>query len=211
VGAAKAPSTTSVAAAVSEQTNPLRAKRSVVSTDLHQTLSAFMAGDPEARAALPVLLHDRLKARARALAQDLSDRHLVDDVVSRTWELVLSKPAGSYHPQRSAPMTYLNTIARTAVRDVRSTSQTVVRSVRDYTEIDIDLPDLIEPLTDGGLAAVDDAIDLESRMAALGPRARVAARMIAYEGAALTTAAERVGLSRFALKRQLTSWATAAA
>ncbi len=182
-----------------------------MSTDLHETLPAFMAGDPEARATLPVILHPRLKARARALAQDLADRGLVDDVVSRTWELLLSKSAGSYDPKRSAPMTYVNTIARTAVRDIRSTSKTVVRSVRDYTEIDIDLTEPIEPLTDGGLPAVDDAVDLESRLAALGCRARVAARLIAYEGAPLTTAAERVGLSRFALKRQLTNWATAAA
>lgn len=182
-----------------------------MSTDLHETLSAFMAGDPEARATLPVLLHRRLKARARDLAQDLAGRGLVDDVVSRTWELLLRKPAGSYEHERSAPMTYINTIARTAVRDVRSTSQTMLRSVRDCTEIDIDLTEPIEPLIDGGFSAVDAAIDLESRLAALKPRARLAARMIAYEGVPLTTAADRVGLSRFALKRQLAGWATAAA
>jgi DNA-directed RNA polymerase specialized sigma24 family protein len=182
-----------------------------VSTDLHQTLSAFVAGDLEARAKLPRLIDRRLTGRAKALAPDLVKRALVDDVVSRTWELVLTKPAGSYDPVRSAPLTYINTIARTAVRDVRSTNQTMVRAPRDYSQVDIDLADQTEPVTDGGILAVDDAIDLECRMAALGPRARAAARMIANEGMPLVTAAEHVGLSRFALKRQLARWATAVA
>ncbi|MHB8671993.1 MAG: RNA polymerase sigma factor [Acidimicrobiales bacterium] len=182
-----------------------------MSIDLHQTLSAFVAGDPEARAKLPALIDRRLMSRARALAPDLVKRALVDDVVSRTWELMLTKPAGSYDPERSAPLTYVNTIARTAVRDVRSTNQTVVRAPRDYSEIEIDLAERTGPLSDGEIPAMDDDIDLERRMAALSPRAREAARMIACDGTPLVTAAERVGLSRFALKRQLTRWATAAA
>lgn len=82
-------------------------------------------------------------------------------------------------------------MARTAVRDVRSTSQMVVRAARDYSEIEIDLTEPTEPVSDGGTSAVDEAIDLESRLKVLGPRARDAARMIAYEGTPLSTAAER--------------------
>ncbi len=67
----------------------------------------------------------------------------------------------------------------------------VVRAARDYSEIEIDLTEPTEPVSDGGTSAVDEAIDLESRLKVLGPRARDAARMIAYEGTPLSTAAER--------------------
>jgi RNA polymerase sigma factor (sigma-70 family) len=183
-----------------------------LSTNLNEILSAFVGGDREAIADLPALIDRPIRRRARALAPDLVDRALVDDVVSRTWELLLTKVTGSYDPDRSAPITYVNTIARTAVRDVRSTSQTVVRAPRDYSAIEPErkLTKRTEPVSDGGISAVDDAIDLELRLEVLSPRAREAARMIAYDGAPFITAAERVGLSRFALKRQLTGWAAAA-
>jgi DNA-directed RNA polymerase specialized sigma24 family protein len=179
-----------------------------VSTDLADKLSAFLDADAEARHELPVLLESRLRLRARAIApRDFGPRGLLDDVTSRTWELLLSKPAGSYDPRRSGPMTYVSTVARTAVRDVRAANMVVLRSPRDYTDVDVNLAASTEGMSDGGLASVPDSVDLEAAMDGLGEQARIAARMIAYEDAPLSRAAKRVGLSRFALKRQLQAWA----
>lgn len=181
-------------------------------TDTSTLLSAFLAGDAAARDELPRVLRREVEHLAASIASsDLRRRQLVDDVVGRTWELLLRRQAGSFDPLRGSPLAYMATIVRTATRDVRAQNAYDVRRSRDYRyDVDLTPQRTLEaqpsvPAFDGEVE-VDDLLQhaYNDDVAALR-----GARLIAFDDEALSAAAVQVGLTRFALKRRLATWSDA--
>ena len=97
-------------------------------------LRDFLAGNPEARDVLPRRLHPYLLWLAGRLAPDLAEQDLTEDVVQRTWELLLRRGKLDYDHRVCGPMTYLRTIMWTAVRDVRAEHAPPGHRTRRYAD-----------------------------------------------------------------------------
>lgn len=195
-----------VAAAVEEAnrcpTRGILLHPTALCTDLASLLARFLEGERDARRDLPVVAGSDVRRLALVLAPaTFCARHLVDDVVNRTWELLLRRGPGSYDSARGTPQAYIATVVRTAVRDVRQQNRFDVGPSRRYRGSELD-PPAATPRT--SLAWTDD-IDLDGVLqSVLGscPEALAAARLIAFEDATLTSAALAVGLTRFSLHRR---------
>lgn len=173
-------------------------------TPIDDLLVRFLAGDVQARTTLPSLISATLRAHARRLSPaDFSRRGLLDDVVSHTWELLMQRPAGAFEPARASAETYLATIVRTAVRDIRSQSGYEVGPRRRYAErCDTDSPSRVS-IRECHLQSPVDLDDTMTRLLGHNTDLLRAARMIAFHHATGTTAARVVGITRFTLVRKL--------
>jgi hypothetical protein len=184
--------------------------RTSATTHSSDLLCAFLAGDAAARNELPRRLRRDVEALAAAIASsDLRRRQLVDDVVGRTWELLLRRRPGSFDPARGTPLAYIATVVRTATRDVRNQNLYDVRRARDYRD-DVDLAPAPGRGVHRPAPAFDaDVDDLLQQAYGDDAAALRGARLIAFHDATLSVAAADVGLTRFALKRRLVTWSAA--
>ncbi len=182
--------------------------------DLSALLMAFLQADEHARNELPARVDQPLRRRAsRLMPPNFDGRQLVDDVISRTWELLLRKPAGSFDPSRGTPLVYLSTVLRTAMRDVRDENAQVVTRARDYSSDGVDTGNLaaIDPhAASREFDLVDQGVDLAAALVAAPPSVREAVTLIAFGDITMISAATTVGMSRFSLKRRLHRWAAEA-
>ena len=194
----------------------------------------FIAGRPHARDTLPRLVHHRLVGLARKLAPDLAERDLDEDVVQRTWELLLRKQPGSFDPERGTAMAYLGAIMYNAAHDVRAEHAPLygrtrfyrrptkperrryagaLLRARDAEQSGDDAPPW-ELIPDPH----DDIAELECRLhaAEILALARATAPatvlralcLIHDDDLLLAQAARAAGCGRFTLRRQLHAWAT---
>lgn len=176
--------------------NPLQAP---TSSDLSPVITAFLEGHrPDQNVAKILTTISGLAPRIAT--RDLVKRGLLEDVVSRTVELLLRRPAGHFDSSRGTGETYLATLVRTAVRDVRAESQWAIGHRRDYSEVTVEIID------------DEETCELESDVALLthlndrlngAPGLVVGASLIAIDDFSVVSAAAAVGLSRHQLVRGL--------
>jgi hypothetical protein len=85
-------------------------------------LVAFLAGSHAARESFPRRVHQAMIAQAGMIARSrapiLLKWDVVEDVVQRTWEILLQMPAGSYDPAQCSVVTFLRCVLRRAIADV---------------------------------------------------------------------------------------------
>ena len=181
----------------------------------------FLAGDPQAREALPRELGEPLARIAGEVAPDLKVRGLVADVVQEMLRILLTRPAGHYDPDRGSPWTYLRMMLLLAARGVREQEAlpgTPRRPKRDSGgEPSIVIPpvpiqDSVVP--DDGIKYVEDlvlswTVTAEFLGAVSGdvPRWLRQALSLIVEGLTITETANAIGVSRFTLRRALCRWA----
>lgn len=178
--------------------------------ELCTLLTAFLQADEHARDALPLQIDHALRRTAfRFMPPGYDGRRLVDDVISRTWELLLRKPAGSFDPARGTALAYLATVVRTAVRDVREENAHVVARARDYSSPGVSRRDhaVERRLIWAEVEVIDEVVDLATALQELPPAVRPAVPLIAVQDSTMVDAAVAVGMTRFALKRRLQRWA----
>lgn len=177
-------------------------------------LTGFLDGDARSQLRLVQQLGPWLARLAERMApHDFRTRGLIDDVVNRTWELLVRRPAGAFDPTRGTAKMYLTGLLRNAVRDVRDASRRVVGPARDYTVLDL-TDDASQKSRSAILAAgsldksfdtVDNMLWLDSIRADSEVGRAVTA--LAFTDEPFNAVAEAVGLSRFVLKRRLVRWA----
>jgi DNA-directed RNA polymerase specialized sigma24 family protein len=153
----------------------------------------------------------------------LHRRELAGDAVSRAFELLMSRPADSFDPARGTALSYIRTVVRTAVRDVRAENTQAGVRTRDYgARADDDQPKTDngtwnthqlreippERSADGGLEEMADTIAVEDSLADSPVTAR-AIRLIGWDGYSMGEAADATDVNRFFLKRRLAVWANA--
>jgi DNA-directed RNA polymerase specialized sigma24 family protein len=153
----------------------------------------------------------------------LNGRGLAEDVVSRAFELLVSRPAGSFDPARGTALSYVRNIVRTAARDVRAENTQAGTKTRDYGPKVDDQPhsgDGVwnthqlregrpEPITESGVDEVEIRVSVDESLAD-SPVTAQAVRLIGWDGNSVSEAAEVTGVNRFFLKRRLVVWANAA-
>lgn len=173
-------------------------------SDLPGLLAGFLAGDPNAREALPRRIDAPIRRITKRLSpHDFPRRGLVDDVVSRTWELLLRRPEGSFDPTRGNALSYVETIVRTAVRDIRNQHRVPVGRPRDYTPNETNArPCPPRPRTHTLDSTVEFRDALERQLGHGNPL-HAAAMLVALDDTTMTLAATAVGVTRFSLSRRL--------
>jgi hypothetical protein len=185
-------------------------------------LGAFLQGDEDARDALPRRFGEDLLHEVRAIVPDLAALALDEDVVQRAYELLLTRPAGHFDPDRGSARSYLRTTLRRAARDVRAENAppgTRTRAVPGkQREPALSLDRMIEATDGESLAfAIDDHADTVVRKVTvdeLVARARRdAMSMIADAMTVMLTndigivdAARIIGVSRLVLRREFDRW-----
>jgi hypothetical protein len=195
-----------------DQNVPDRARKLVI---------GFLAGDPQAREALPRDLGEPLARIAGEVAPDLKVRGLAADVVQEMLRILLTRPAGHYDPGRGSPWAYLRVMLLLAARGVREQEAlpgTPRRPKRDSGgEPSIVIPpvpiqDAVVP--DDGIKYVEDlvlswTVTAEFLGAVSGdvPRWLRQALSLIVEGLTITETANAIGVSRFTLRRALCRWA----
>lgn len=190
--------------------------------DLADQLVGFLTGDEAARCQLVPRLTPWLYRRAKVLAPpDFEARGLLDDVVSHTWELLLRRRPDAFDPARGGPIGYIASLLRTSVRDIRDLHRRAGGPVRHY-EVDepCQRPALESPpgakrpapdvLHDKVFSEMDSLLDLEASLNGFSGHLVAAVKRIGFEDMTMVTTARDVHATRFALKRQLSKWATAA-
>jgi hypothetical protein len=195
-----------------------------------------LRGDPAAREELPALLRDRLLGQAKRLAPGLARHGLAEDIVQAMWLHLLVLPAGHFNPRQASAMTYLQFYLRWAAQTVGAEHRRgrPTRRVHDEESDEIVFEALVYNLggvvsSDGGDALsgeetlvdvhgedlygpVLDRVEVEHilRLAATtAPTSVLIALCAIQDGATMTAASVRVGLSRFALRRAIDSWVEA--
>jgi DNA-directed RNA polymerase specialized sigma24 family protein len=190
-----------------------------------ELIVGFLAGDPQAREALPRDLGDLLTKIAGEVAPDLKVRGLAADVVQEMFRILLTRPAGHYDPDRGSPWAYLRVMLQLAARGVReqeAVAGTPRRPKRDANgEPGIVVPPV--PIQDGvvpddGTEYVEDTViswivtaEFLDGVPDDGPVWLRRALSLVVEGLTITQTAEAVDVSRFTLRRALDRWAAPAA
>jgi DNA-directed RNA polymerase specialized sigma24 family protein len=191
---------------------------------LASLLTAFLKGDTQARTKLHSLLHKRLAKFARRLVPI----HLAEDAVQRMWELLLRKSPDSFDLTRVSAVQYLILLLRTAARDVRAAETAPGQRTRTQRDLNGDFIESTPVLSlddtvlsgdgEGGITMhevigrPDDQFDaLNARSEAEWLLARAwqvepgpvshALELIYQTDFGVEEAAQRVGLSRFQLRR----------
>jgi hypothetical protein len=196
--------------------NPLRTS-AIVS---EQLLVDALAGDERARGQLFENGERLVHKMAVDADEGLRRRGLSGDVVSRTFELLLKRPAGHFDPTRGTVQSYLRSVVATAARDVRAENVEPGVRTRDYWPAWDEQPEpgdrtwnthqlrtsAPEPSTDYGLARVDTEVSIDQTR--VDSSLVKAARLIGFDDANMVEAAELTGVNRFMLKRALVVWAT---
>lgn len=199
-------------------------------------LVRFQAGDPAAREKFPASVRNQLLREARRLAPGLAQHGLADDIVQTMWLNQLVVPSGHFDPQRSSAMTYLHLQLRSAVKAVGAEHRRGRPTRRVHDDLldddifeprvlslgDIGAPDgfgdmsseamLADVRSEDAYGHVLDRVDVEHimRLAASTASTPVLIALCAIQdGATMSAAGVRVGLSRFALRRAIDSWVEA--
>ena len=196
-------------------------------------LFAFQQGDPHARETLPTnkSFKKKLLNLARQEAGDLSS-DLLDDVVQRTWELLLRPNLKHFDPNRGTANAYLKQVTKRAATDVRAEYTPPGQRTRVYKDnvgeivsqipslsLDAELQnsaeevftlhDIIPNSTD-----LFDAFLIKNEVEQLLELARTtgsneihqALNLIYYQDINLTQSAQAVELHRSTLRRHLDRW-----
>ena len=191
---------------------------------VRELVVGFLAGDPQAREALPRELGEPLARIAGEVAPDLKVRGLAADVVQEMLRILLTRPAGHYDPGRGSPWTYLRMMLLLAARGVREQEAlpgTARRPKRDAGgEPGIVIPpvpiqDAVVP--DDGIEHVEDLVlswsvtaEFLGAVSADAPGWLRRALSLIVEGLTITETANAIEVSRFTLRRALYRWAAPA-
>ena len=180
----------------------------------------FLAGDQDAREALPRETWADLLGIARRVAPNLEARGLADDVVAEAFRLLLSRPAGHYDPDRGDPWGYLREMVRLAARDVHDREAPAGVPRRPRRDAKGKMGPAALPVTLEAQAAGDAVEEFEDRVLgaimaasfidavpAEAPAWLSAALSLTVEGLSVTEAADALQVSRFQLRRALNRWA----
>jgi hypothetical protein len=184
-------------------------------------VAGFLAGDPQARESLPRDLREKLLKIAGEVAPDLKARGLAEDVMQEMFQLLLTRPADHYDPERGSPWAYLRTMVWLAARDIRAKESPAGVPRRPRRNEDGGFDSVQRPLPlDDTLATGCVVEDPEERaLAGIGAAALIGAipaeapawlpraLSLAVEGMPVTEPAGALRISRFALRRALRHWA----
>lgn len=180
----------------------------------------FLAGDEEARDALPHELGERLLWAVGRVAPDLVRRGLREDVVQQMYLLLLKRSGDHYDPDRGTAWRYLETMLRLAARDVRSEAALAGEARRPARDETGEFPDTPPPLPlqevpeprDGSELPEDQVLARAAVRALAGtvpdeaPSWTGPAVTLLSEDRTITEAAGLLGITRFTLRRALTRW-----
>jgi DNA-directed RNA polymerase specialized sigma24 family protein len=184
-------------------------------------VAGFLAGNPQDRESLPRDLGEKLLKIAGEVAPDLKARGLAEDVVQEMFQLLLTRPADHYDPERGSPWAYLRTIIWLAARDIRAKESPAgvprrpkrnedggFDSARPPLPLDDTLAPgcVVEDPEDCALARIGAAA-LIGAIPAKAPTWLPIALSLVVEGMTVTETAGALRISRFALRRALRHWA----
>ena len=184
----------------------------------------FLAGDPQAREALPRDLGEPLARIAGEVAPDLKVRGLAADVVQEMFRILLTRPAGHYDPDRGSPWAYLRVMLLLAARGVREQEALPGTPRRPKRDADgepgivippVPIQDAVVP--DDGIEYVEDLVlswivtaEFLGAVSGDAPGWLRRALSLVVVGLTITETAKAVGVSRFTLRRALYRWAAPA-
>lgn len=180
----------------------------------------FLAGDADARDALPRELGKRLLWAAGRLAPDLRKRELHEDVVQQMYLLLLKRPEDHFDPDRGTAWSYLETQLRLAARDVRSDEALAGEARRPARGETGEFPDTPPPLPlqevpepRDGSELPEDQVLARLAAGALGDAVQGeappwvgSALILLAEDRTITETAEALRITRFTLRRSLIRW-----
>jgi DNA-directed RNA polymerase specialized sigma24 family protein len=188
---------------------------------IEKLVAGFLAEDPQARECLPRYLGERLLKLVGAVAPDLKRRGLAEDVAQEMFQLLLTRPAGHYDPERGSPWAYLRTMICLAARDIRAKESPAGTPRRPKRNKDGEFYSVLPPLSLDETAATGYVVEEfeDSALAGIVAAALIGAipveapawlpmaLSLVVEGMTVTETADALHISRFALRRALRHWA----
>jgi RNA polymerase sigma factor (TIGR02999 family) len=172
-------------------------------SDITLVLRRMDAGDPEAPAELLSLVYTELRAlAARKMAREAPGHTLqATALVHEAW----LRLGGDQQPRWESRAHFFHAAAE-AMRRILIDSARRRRRVRhggQLQRLDVDDVDVVSPLPDDDLLAMDEALD---RLAAVDPRAAEVVKLCFFLGLSRPEAADYLGVSLSTVER---SWAFA--
>lgn len=194
-------------------------------------LFAFQQGDPHFRETLPLQLNEKLLKWTAKEAGDLpSDLH--EDVIQRTWELLLRPDLKRFDPNRGSANAYLRQVVKRAATDVRAEYTPPGQRTRLFKVSNEEIIGQTPALSldaqlensDDEIFALHDIIPapgdlfeeflkqdeaqwfLELAMVSASLEISEALNLIYYQEMTLTEAAQQVQVHRSTLRRRVDRW-----